>query len=367
MAPKIWKTARRCCIFVSASAIVPSATSKLTSHMSHKSSRSIAAQNESKNAANKQQVKKNGKGNNAPKQTPAPATDGTPVPAKLEELQSRYDEYTTGLNKVQKQAARLAENVAKQRELVKNERYCIAVSRFNMGTATAEDLAIIAGRKAEENAAEGLAKLFAKEFTDTEDVQNARNLAKGEEGSLSSAIAETIRNWTKCYCTLYKTIGIASKKQLTADLVKGLNPYLMVASADGLKAATANQTAVRKNGKAVKVKGKRVYKYTLREKKRWTAYGLFETLENNFRLAELFTEDELKVRLELLNNQVAALAALKAAKEAEKSDVPEQANDAANVAGQLAAAAKAAGKAAKKNADITTQHTTKGGELTKVA
>lgn len=330
--------------------------------MATRNNKRNGAQNENTNAASKQQVKNNGKSNNAP----APEV-GTPVPAKLEELQSRYDEYTKGLNEVKKQSKKLSEKLAKASDLVQNERYCIAVSRSNMGTATAEDLAIISSRKAEENAAAGLAKLFAKEYTDSEDVQNARNLAKGEEGSITSAIAETLRNWSKCYCTLYKTIGVTSKKSITPALVKDLCPYLMVASADGLKAATVNRTAVRKNGKAVKVKGQRVYKYTLRERTRWTAYGLFETLERNFRLADLFTEDELKVRRELLDKQVAALAALKAAKDAEKSDVPEQATEAANAADKLAAAAKAAGKAAKENIDTTTQHTTKGGELKMVA
>lgn len=319
------------------------------------------AQNENTNAASKQQVK-NRKSSNAP----APEV-GTPVPAKLEELQSRYDEYTKGLNEVKKQSKKLSEKLAKASDLVANERYCIAVSRLNMGTATAEDLAIISSRKAEENAAEGLAKLFAKEYTDSEEVQTARNFAKGEEGSLSSAIAEQLRNWGKCYCTLYKTIGITSKKSVTADLLKDLCPYLMVATADGLKAATVNRTAVRKNGKAVKVKNQRVYKYTLREKTRWTAYGLFETLERNFRAANLYTEDELKVRRELLDKQAAALAALKAAKEAEKSDVPEQAADAAKAADKLKDAAKAAGNAAKQQLDKATQHTTKGGELKMVA
>ena len=341
-------------------------TLKIFKVMATRNNKRNDAQNESTNAASKQQVKNNGKnrkGNNVP----APAQDGTPVPAKLEELQSRYDEYTKGLNEVKKQSKKLSEKLAKASDLVANERYCIAVSRFNMGTATPEDLAIISSRKAEENAAAGLAKLFAKEYTDSEDVQNARNLAKGEEGSITSAIAETLRNWSKCYCTLYKTIGVTSKKSITPALVKDLCPYLMVASADGLKAATVNRTAVRKNGKAVKVKGQRVYKYTLREKSRWTAYGLFETLERNFRLADLFTEDELKVRRELLDKQVAALAALKAAKDAEKSDVPEQANEAAKAADKLAAAAKAAGEAAKENVTNNTQHTTKGGELKMVA
>ena len=335
--------------------------------MATRNNKRNVAQNENTSAASKQQVKNNRKnGKNVPATAPI-AEVGTPVPAKLEELQSRYEEYTNGLNEVKKQSQKLSEKLAKANDLVRNERYCIAVSRFNMGAATPEDLAIISSRKADENATAGLAKLFAKEYTDTEDVQNARNLAKGEEGSLSSAIAETLRNWSKCYCTLYKTIGIASKKQITANLAKDLCPYLMVASADGLKAATVNRTAVRKNGKAVKVKGQRVYKYTLREKTRWTAYGLFETLERNFRLAELFTEDELKVRRELLDNQVSALKALKAAKEAEKSDVPEQAALAADTTKALATAAKAAAKAVKDNAAANTQHTTKGGELKKVA
>lgn len=332
--------------------------------MKRNETRSTATQtrNESTNAASKQQVKNRKNGSK-----PAPAPSGTPVPAKLEELQSRYAEANENLSKAQKLAKKSNENVAKQRDLVQNERYCIAVSRYNQGSATAEDIAIISSRKAELNAAEGLAKLFAKEYKDSDEVANARDFAKGEEGSLSSAIAETLRNWTKCYRTLYGTIGISSKKSITAALVKDLCPYLMVASADGLKAASVSRSAVRKNGKAVKVKGKRVYKYTLREKSRWTAYGLFETLERNFRLADLFTEDELNVRRQLLADQVSALAALKAAKDAEKSDVPEQAADAAKAADKLAAAAKAASKAAKQNAADKTQHTTKSGKLTKVA
>ena len=333
--------------------------------MTTRKTRSNATQTQTTSAASKQQVKNRKNGKNVP--APTNTLVGTPVPAKLEELQNRFDEYTKGLSEAKKQSKRASEKLAKASDLVQNERYCIAVSRLNMGTATAEDLAIISSRKAEQNATEGLAKLFAKEYTDSEDVAKAREFAKGEEGSLSSAIAETLRNWSKCYCTLYKTIGISSKKSITAALVKDLCPYLMVASADGLKAASVSRSAVRKNGKAVKVKGKRVYKYTLREKSRWTAYGLFETLERNFRLAALFTEDELNVRRQLLADQVSALAALKAAKDAEKSDVPEQAADAAKAADKLAAAAKAAGKAAKENVTNTTQHTTNGGELKKVA
>lgn len=340
----------------------PAGQGKIFTIMAKRNDKRNGAQNENTNAA-MQQVK-----NTAMAQTSANDTQvGTPVPAKLEELQSRYDEYNKTLSEAKKQSKKASEKLAKASDLVINERYCIAVSRFNMGVATAEDLAIISSRKAEDNASEGLAKLFAKEYTDSEDVQNARNFAKGEEGSLASAIADTIRLWSKCYNTLYKTIGISSKKSITPALLKDLCPYLMVGTADGLKAATVNRTAVRKNGKAVKVKGKRVYKYTLRERVRWTAYGLFETLERNFRLAELFGEDELKVRKDLLDKQVAALAALKAAKEAEKSDVPEEAANAAENVERLAAAAKAAGKAVKENTTANTQHTTKGGKLTKVA
>lgn len=325
--------------------------------------RNDATRNENTNAA-KQQVenRKNGK------QTPAPET-GTPVPAKLEELQSRLDEYTKGLSEAKKQSKKMSEKLAKASDLVANERYCIAVSRFNMGVATAEDLAIISSRKAEENAAEGLAKYFAKEFTDSDEVAKARKDVRDEEGSLTSAIAETKRQWNNGYAVLYGSIGM-TKRSLDSipNLLKaGLCCYLQVATADGLKAATVNRSAVRKNGKAVKVKGKRVYKYTLRERARWTAYGLFETLERNFRFANLYTEDELKVRRDLLEKQAAALAALKAAKEAEKSDVPEQAAEAAAAEDKLAAAAKAAGQAAKQNLDTTTQHTTKGGELKMVA
>lgn len=328
--------------------------------MANNASRSNATRNENTNAASKQQVK-NQKSSNAP----APEV-GTPVPEKLEELEARLGEKNTALNEVKKQSRKMSEKLAKAREDVQNQRYCIAVSRFNLGQATVEDLAIIASRKAEDNTA-GLAKFFAKEFTDSGDVQNARNLAKGEEGSLASAIAETIRNWGKCYSTLYGTIGITAKKQLTPALLKGLCPFLQVATADGLKAATVTRTAVRKNGKAVKKDGKRVYKYTLRERSRWTAYGLYETLERNYRLIEFFSEDELKVRIDLLNAQVSALKALKKAQEEAKSDVPEQAAEAADREKELADAAKAAGKAVKENTANGTQHTTKGGEAKNVA
>ena len=318
---------------------------------------------ENMNAASQQvENHKNGK---APA-SPAPQ-NCTPVPAKLEELEARLTEKTTALNEVKKQSQKLSEKLAKAREDAANQRYCVAVSRQNLGTATEDDLAIIVSRKAEDNAAASIAKAIAAMPQDTEDVAKARDLAKSEEGTLTSAIAETLRNWTKCYSTLYGSIGITAKKSLTPALLKGLCPFLQVATADGLKAATVTRTAVRKNGKAVKKDGKRVYKYTLRERTKWSAYGLFETLERNFRFAAFFSEDELSVRIDLLNAQVSALKALKKAKEDAKSDVPEVAAKAADREKELAAAAKAAGKSVKENTNTTTQHTTKGGKATKVA
>ena len=211
---------------------------------------------------------------------------------------------------------------------------------------------------AADNAEAGLAKAFAAMPKDTDEVAKARELAKGEEGTLSAAIAETERLWTSGgYAVLYATIGIAAKKdlKLIPRILKGADfcPFLQVATAEGRKVASVTRTAVRKNGKAVKQDGKRVYKYTLREKTSWTAYSLFETLERNFHwlsVAEsIFTAEELQTRSDLLDREVMALAALKAAKEAEKSDVPEQAADAHEAESKLAAAAKAAGKATKEN------------------
>ena len=236
------------------------------------------------------------------------------------------------------------------------------------------DLQIIASRKAADNAETGLAKAIAAMPKDTEAVAKARSLAKSEEGTLSAAIADTERLWTSGgYAVLYATIGITTKKALSLipRILKEVDfcPFLQVATAEGLKVASVTRTAVRKNGKAVKQDGKRVYKYTLREKTRWSAYSLFETMERNFHWmnSAVFTSDELKVRFDLLAAEVKALAALKAAKEAEKSDVPEQATDAHEVVGQLATAAKAAGKAVVANANEGTQHTTKAGKETKVA
>ena len=325
--------------------------------------RSNAARNESKNAANnKQQV------NNPATQEQA----GTPVPAKAEDLEARLAEYTTSVKDLKKKSQKASENLAKMRDMMHNQAYVVAVSHLNMGKATVEDLQIIASRKAADNAETGLAKAIAAMPKDTEDVAKARELAKSEEGSLTSAIAETERCWnTKGYALLYGSIGLAKRDlKLIPTLLKGICPYLQVATADGIKAATITRTAVRKNGKAIKQDGKRVYKYTLRERTRWSAYGLFETLErNHYFMAneDVFSAEDLRTRNELLNAEVKALAALKAAKEAEKSDVPEQAADAHEAEGKLAAAAKAAGKATKQNATDNTQHTTVGGKEVKVA
>lgn len=332
--------------------------------MRNTSNRSNAAQNnESKNQVN------NRKSSNAPKQTPAPASDA-PKGVKVEDLEARLKEYNSDLSKAKKQSQKSSENLTKVREQVENQRYVVAVQRANLGIANAEDLAIIASRKALENTNTGLAKFFAKVFEDSDEVAKARKEAREEDGSLASAIAETKRQWnTNGYAVLYGSIGM-NKRSLDSipNLLKaGLCPFLQVASADGLKAATVTRTAVRKNGKAVKVKGQRVYKYTLRERTKWSAYGLFETLERNYRMDGFFSEDELKVRLDLLKAEVAAKAALKKAQEDAKSDVPAVAAEAANREEKLAAAAKAAGKAVKENTANTTQHTTKGGEATKVA
>lgn len=336
--------------------------------MTRKDTRSIAARNENTNAASKQQVKnrkQNGKSAPAPEK-PAP---GTPVPAKLEELEARLADYTKSLSEAKKQSQKFTDKLAKARELVENETYCVAVSRFNLGKADAADLALIASHKASDNTAMGLAKFFANEFKDSEEVAKAWEALAPEIGSLTSAIAETNRLWNKGFNALYKSIGITNKKQLTTDLLKGLCPFMQIATADGLKAAMPSRRAVRKNGKAVKKNGKRVYKYTLRAISAWNAKSLYKTLEMNYRMttADIFTEDELKVRIDLLNAEVAALAALKAAKEAKKSEVPEQAADAAKAEDELKAAAKAAGRKVKENAATIGSKTADNGGQKKAA
>lgn len=317
------------------------------SHNNTSATRSNAARNNTrKNTAASQQVANT-------------QTQGTPVPAKLADLESRLSEYNTALSDAKKKSQKASENLAKARDLYDNERYCVALCRNRDGKASAEDLALISSRKAEENATTAIAKAMASMPKDTDDVAKARELAKSEEGSLTAAINETLRNWTKCYATLYKSIGITSKSDIKPELLKGICPYLMVATEDGLKAAFVTKTAVRKNGVAVKVDGKRVYKFSLRERSRWSAYGLFETLERNTHWASAFTADELKVRTELLNAEVAALKALKVAKES----VPKGTDMKKS---KFATAANAAAQATQANTAANTAHTTKGGVQSKV-
>ena len=94
-----------------------------------------------------------------------------------------------------------------------------------------------------------------------------------------------------------------------------------------------------------------MYRYTLRERKGWSAYALFETLELNFRWAEknVFSEDELITRRSLIDAQVHALKALASAKQAAKSNIAEQAHDGQARETALAKAAKEAAKAVKQN------------------
>lgn len=332
--------------------------------MATRNNKRNGAQNESTNAASKQQVK-NRKSSNAP----APQPQDAPVPANVEDVEHRRDEVKTLLSKAKEDKQKYSDKVADLKQRLDNESYALATLRFLSGKADEEDLAIIANRKVEEGLSDLLCRAMGALGKDSDEVAELEQSAKAEGRSLSSAIAETLRYWDKCYRTLYKNLGVTSKKSITPELVKDLCPYLMVGTADGLKAATVGRTAVKKNGKAVKQDGKRVYKYTLRERKGWDAYGLYELVKLNTRWTanNAFTEDELKVRRDLLDKQVAALAALKAAKEAKKSDVPEQAAEAAKSEDALKAAAKAAGKAAKQNLETNTQHTTKGGELKKVA
>lgn len=329
--------------------------------MANKASRSNATRNENANAA-KQQVK-----NRKAQNTPVPQPQDAPVPANVEDVEHRYDEVKSLLSKAKKDKQKVSDKVATLKERFDNESYALATLRFNIGKADEEDLAIIANRKVELGLTDLLSRAMGAMPTDSDEVAELKKSAKADERSLTSAIAETLRNWDKCYSTLYATIGVTSKKSITPALLKGISPFLMVGTADGLKAGVLSRTAVKKNGKAVKQDGKRVYKYTLRERKGWSAWGLFELLEFNYRWTEakVFTDDELKVRQELLDKQVAALAALKAAKAAAKSDVPEQAAEAANAESTLAAAAKAAGKAVKESTATTGSKT--ANRKTKVA
>lgn len=318
-------------------------TSKI---MANNKTRSTATQtrNENTNAASKQQVKNNGKN--------VPAPKNAPVPANLEEVEHRYDEVKGLLSKAKKDKQKYSDKVADLKQRFDNESYALAIMRFNIGKADEEDLAIIANHKVEFGLSDLLCRALGAMGKDSDEVAELEKSAKAEGRSLTSAIAETLRNWDKCYRTLYGNLGVTSKKSITPALVKDLCPFLMVGTADGLKAASVSRTPVKKNGKAVKKDGKRVYKLSLSERKGWDAYGLYELVKFNHRWTKgaAFTEDELKVRRELLDVQCKALAALKAAKEAKKSDVPEQAAEAAKAEGALKDAAKAAGRKAKENA-----------------
>jgi len=316
--------------------------------MATRNNKRNGAQNENTNAA-KQQVENRKNGN-----APAPQPQDAPVPANVEDVQHRYDEVKSLLSKAKKDKQKHSDKVATLKERFDNESYALATLRCNMGTGDETDAAIVVNHKVEQGLTDLLGRAMGAMPQDSDEVANAKKSAKAEEKSLTSAIAETKRQWNT-YRTLYGTIGITKQQQITPALLKGISPFLMVGTADGLKAGVISRSAVRKNGKAVKKDGKRVYKYTLRERKGWSAYGLFETLELNFRWSEakVFTDDELKVRTELLNAQVAALAALKAAKDAKASEVAEQAHDAAEAEKKLAAAAKAAGKAVKESTATT--------------
>ena len=283
--------------------------------------------------------------------TPAKAAD-TRVPVKVEDLEARMSELQSELSKAKLASQQKSENLTKVREQVANQRYVVATQRFNIGKADAEDLQIIASRKASDNASEALAKFFAKEFEETEEQKQAWASVKGELGTVTSAIAETLRIWNKGFDVLYKNIGITSKKALTPTLLKGLCPFMQVAAADGLKAALPGQRVVKKNGKAVKKHGNKVYKYTLTPVTKWNAENLYKVLLKNHQMtsADLYTADELKTRTDLLNAEVSALKALKTAKDNQKSDDPYKAADAAKHEDALKQAAKAAGKASKDNA-----------------
>lgn len=309
-------------------------------------------------ATEKKNQVNNRKNGNAPKQTPAPASDA-PKGVKVEDLEARLKEGKETLSKAKKQNTKLNETISKANEYVANQLYVVATARIANGTGSAEDVQIVASRKAEDNAQNGLAKFFAKEYKDSDEVAKAWESLSEEFGSVTSAIAETIRLWNKGFNALYQSIGITNKKQVTPALLKGLCPFLQVASADGLKAAAPGRRAVRKNGKAVKKGGKKVYKYTLKAVRNWNAKNLFKVLEANYRMTSdaIFTEDEQKARLAILEAEVSALKALKAAKDALKkaSENPtdlaslEKAESAEKRMDALKGAAKAAGKKSKEN------------------
>lgn len=296
--------------------------------------------------------------NNAAKQqvnnlhtAPATQAQDAPVPANVEDVERRCNEAAEALKKAKKQQRKASDNVANLRDRVANESYALATLRTNMGTADENDAVILANRKAENSLTDTLVRAMDAMPQDSDEVAKLRASVKAEERSLTSAIAETKRQWGAAYKALYATIGITKQAQLTPALLKDLSPFLLVGTADGLKAAQLSRYAVRKNGKAVKVNGKRVYRYTLRERKGWSAYALFETLELNFRWAEknVFSEDELITRRSLIDAQVHALKALASAKQAAKSNIAEQAHDGQARETALAKAAKEVAKAVKQN------------------
>lgn len=311
--------------------------------MATRNNKRNSARIESTNAA-KQQV-------NNLHNVPAPQAQEAPVPANVESVAQRLEDAKEALSKAKKARQKSAEKVATLRERYENESYALATLRTQTGMGDECDAVTILNHEVEVGLTDKLAKAMGALPKDSDEVAKAKASAKAENRSLTSAIAETMRQWNATYRTLYGSIGITSKKAITPALLKGLCPFLMVGTADGLKAGVISRSAVRKNGKAVKHNGKRVYKYTLRERKGWSAYGLFELLELNTRWneAHVFTDDELSVRQALLDAQVSALKALKAAKDAKASDVPEEQHDAKAIETELAAAAKAAGKAVKDN------------------
>lgn len=282
---------------------------------------------------------------------PATQTHDAPVPASVEDVEKRLADAKTALSKAKKSRQTASDKVASAKQLLDNEAYALAILHTSLGTADESDAVILANRKVEQGLTDRIAKAMAAMPADSDDVAKLKASAKAEERSLTSAIAETKRQWGATYRTLYAPLGVTSQKQLTPALLKGLCPFLLVGTADGLKAGVVSRSAVRKNGKAVKVNGKRVYKYTLRERKGWTAYGLFETIELNRRWsdAHVFTDEELAVRQQLLDTQVSALKELAKAKADKKSDIPEQAQNAEGREKALADAAKAAGKALKES------------------
>ena len=277
-------------------------------------------------------------------------TSAAPVPAKVEDLELRLaaKQVTLSEAKKAKQKATLAYGKAKAAEA--QQAYLVAYCHKQQGDATAQQLAVVAQHDTEANTQGVFEKMMAKAIKDSEAVSKARDLAKGEEYSLSSAIAEIKRNWAKCYRTLFGTIGIDDKSSITPAILKGICPFLQVATADGLKAGTLRRSVKRSaDGKAVKVKGQKVYKYTLTATTKWSAYGLFELLEFNSRAAQLFDANALKERQQLLDTEFKALKALKDIKEAKASSVPELAADAASAEKAVKVAAKAAKEATKAN------------------